>query len=181
MTLPHRRQFLHLTAGAVALPIVSREAWAQIYPARPVHWIVTAAAGDTADIFARLLGSWLSERLGQQFVVENRTGAGGNIGTKSVVRSPADGYTIHLTATSDAINATLYDKHMGDLTYPRVCPVRRHPLSSTRYGNIRHHPGIPQAIERGSIRKLTKVPIENYAKILLEWQEACWLSGCPKA
>ncbi len=82
MTLPHRRQFLHLTAGAVALPIVSREAWAQIYPARPVHWIVTAAAGGTADILARLLGSWLSERLGQQFVVENRTGAAGNIGTE---------------------------------------------------------------------------------------------------
>jgi tripartite-type tricarboxylate transporter receptor subunit TctC len=110
MKLPHRRQFLHLTAGAVALPVVSSEAWAQSYPTRPVRWIVTAAAGGTADILARLLGSWLSERLGQQFVVENRTGAAGNIGTESVVRSPADGYTIHLTATSDAINATLYDK-----------------------------------------------------------------------
>ena len=110
MTLPHRRQFLHLTAAAVALPNVSREAWAQSYPARPVRWIVSAAAGGTADILARLLGSWLSERLSQQFVVENRIGAAGNIGTESVVRSPADGYTIHLTATSDAIDATLYDK-----------------------------------------------------------------------
>ena len=105
-----RRAFLHLTAGAVALPVVSSRAWSQSYPTRPVRWIVTAAAGGTADILARLLGSWLSERLGQQFVVENRTGAAGNIGTESVVRSPADGYTIHLTATSDAINATLYDK-----------------------------------------------------------------------
>jgi tripartite-type tricarboxylate transporter receptor subunit TctC len=89
---------------------MSSEAWAQSYPTQPVRWIVTAAAGGSADILARLLGSWLSERLGQQFIVENRTGAGGNIGTESVVRSPADGYTIHLTATSDAINATFYDK-----------------------------------------------------------------------
>jgi tripartite-type tricarboxylate transporter receptor subunit TctC len=110
MKRPHRRQFLHLTVGAVALPVVSSKAWAQSYPTRPVRWIVTAAAGGAADILARLLGSWLSERLRQQFVVENRTGAAGNIGTESVVRSPADGYTIHLTATSDAINATLYDK-----------------------------------------------------------------------
>jgi tripartite-type tricarboxylate transporter receptor subunit TctC len=104
-----RRQFLHLAAVA-ALIGASRAAWGQSYPAHPVRWVVTAAAGGTADILARLLGAWLSERLGQQFVVENRTGAAGNIGTESVVRSPADGYTIHLTATSDAINATLYDK-----------------------------------------------------------------------
>jgi len=109
MKLP-RRAFLSLAAGAATLPTVSHIARAQSYPLRPVHWIVTAAPGGTADILARLLGSWLSERLGQQFVIENRTGAGGNIGTESVVRAPADGYTIHLTATSDAINATLYDK-----------------------------------------------------------------------
>ena len=109
MKLP-RRQFLHLAAGAAALPTVTRIARAQAYPSRPVHWIVTAAPGGAADILARLLGSWLSERLGQQFVVENRTGAGGSIGTEAVVRAPADGYTLHLTATSDAINATLDEK-----------------------------------------------------------------------
>jgi tripartite-type tricarboxylate transporter receptor subunit TctC len=102
-----RREVLRFVAGAAALPAVARMAWAQSYPSRPVRWVVTAAPGGTADILARLIGQWLTERLGQSFVVENRTGAGGNIGTESVVRSPADGYTIHLTATSDAINATL--------------------------------------------------------------------------
>jgi tripartite-type tricarboxylate transporter receptor subunit TctC len=105
-----RRKFLHLAAGAAALPTLPSIARAQAYPSRPVHWIVTAAPGGAADILARLLGSWLSERLGQQFVVENRTGAGGNIGTEAVVRAPPDGYTLHLTATSDAINATLDEK-----------------------------------------------------------------------
>ena len=103
-----RRLFLSLSAGAAALPALSRMAGAQAYPSRPVRWIVTAAAGGPADTLARLLGSWLSERLGQQFIVENRTGAGGNIGTESVVRAAPDGYTLHLTATSDAINATFY-------------------------------------------------------------------------
>src|SRR4029079_8612206 len=96
--------------GAATLPAFPRLARAQAYPSRPVHWVVTAAPGGTADILARLFGQWLTDRLGQSFIVENRTGAGGNIGTESVVRAPADGYTIHLTATSDAINATLYDK-----------------------------------------------------------------------
>jgi tripartite-type tricarboxylate transporter receptor subunit TctC len=105
-----RRKLLHLAAGVAAMPVLSPIARAQAYPTRPVHWIVTAAPGGPAEFLARLLGSWLSERLGQPFVVENRTGAGGNIGTESVVRAPADGYTLHLTATSDAINATLYDK-----------------------------------------------------------------------
>jgi len=109
MKLP-RRRFLHLAAGAAALPLAPHVARAQAYPTRPVRWIVTAAPGGAADILARLFGSWLSERLGQPFVIENRTGAGGNIGTEAVVRAPADGYTIHLTATSDAINATLSDK-----------------------------------------------------------------------
>src|SRR5262245_62146234 len=106
MKLP-RRRFLHLAAGAAALPLAPHVARAQAYPTRPVRWIVPAAPGGAAHILARLFGSWLSERLGQPFVVENRTGAGGNIGTEAVVRAPADGYTIHLTATSDAINATL--------------------------------------------------------------------------
>ena len=88
MKLP-RRQFLHLAAGAAALPAVSRFAWAQAYPTRPVRIIVGFAPGGAPDILARLMGQWLSERLGQQFVVENRPGAGGNIGTEAVVRAPA--------------------------------------------------------------------------------------------
>jgi tripartite-type tricarboxylate transporter receptor subunit TctC len=104
-----RRLFLSLSAGAVALPALSRMARAEAYPSKPVHWVVTASAGGPADFLARLLGAWLSERLGQQFVIENRTGAGGNIGTESVVRAAPDGYTLHLTATSDAINATFYE------------------------------------------------------------------------
>jgi tripartite-type tricarboxylate transporter receptor subunit TctC len=111
MKLPHRRQFLHLTSGAAAtLPAVSRFAWAQAYPARPVRLIVPAAAGNTSDILARLLGQWLSERLGQPFIIENRPGAGTNIGTEAVVRSAPDGYTLLLITPANAINATLYDK-----------------------------------------------------------------------
>src|SRR5262245_10580098 len=93
MKLP-RRNFLHLAAGAAALPAVSRFAWAQTYPTRPVRIIVGFAPGGAADIMARLIGQWLSERLGQQFVVENRTGAATNIATEAVVRAPADGYTL---------------------------------------------------------------------------------------
>ena len=89
MKLPHRRQFLHLAAGAAALPAASRIARAQTYPAKPVRLIVGYAAGGAMDITARLIGQWLSERLGQQFVVENRPGAGTNIGTEAVVRAPA--------------------------------------------------------------------------------------------
>src|SRR4249919_1926457 len=95
MKLP-RRRFLHLAAGAAALPALSRFAWAQTYPSRPVHIIVGFAAGSGADILARLIGQWLSERLGQPFVVENRTGAGTNIATEAVVRSAPDGYTLLL-------------------------------------------------------------------------------------
>ena len=110
MKLPHRRQFLHLAAGAAALPAASRIARAQAYPSRPVHLVVPAPAGGSFDITARLMGQWLSERLGQQFVIENRPGAGTNIGTEAVVRAPADGYTLLLVGTPNAINATLYDK-----------------------------------------------------------------------
>ena len=105
-----RRRFLHLAAGAVALPAVSRIARAQAYPSRPMHLIVGAAPGGGSDIFARMLGQWLSERLGQQFVIENRSGASNNIATEAVVRALADGYTLLLAASSNAINATLYDK-----------------------------------------------------------------------
>jgi tripartite-type tricarboxylate transporter receptor subunit TctC len=109
MKLP-RRQFLHLAAGAAALPFVSRFAWAQSYPTRPVRIIVGFTAGGVNDTLARLIGQWLSERLGQPFIIENRPGAGGNVGTEAVVRSPADGYTLLLVQTPNAINATLYDK-----------------------------------------------------------------------
>jgi len=109
MKLP-RRNFLHLAAGAAALPVASRVAWAQTYPARPVRIIVTTTPGGAPDILARLMGPWLSERLGQQFVVENRPGGGSNIGTEAVVRAPPDGHTLLLVATNNAINMTLYDK-----------------------------------------------------------------------
>jgi tripartite-type tricarboxylate transporter receptor subunit TctC len=109
MKLP-RRTFLHLAAGAAALPAVSRIARAQTYPVRPVRIIVGDAAGGAPDVVARLLGQWLSERLGQAFIVENRPGAGSNIAAEAVVRAPPDGYTLFLAATPNAINATLYDK-----------------------------------------------------------------------
>jgi tripartite-type tricarboxylate transporter receptor subunit TctC len=109
MKLP-RRKFLHLAAGAAALPAVSRFAWAQTYPLWPVRIVVTTAAGSAPDIIARLIGQWLSERLGQSFVIENRSGGGGNIGTEAVVNSQPDGYTLLMVGTLHAINATLYDK-----------------------------------------------------------------------
>jgi tripartite-type tricarboxylate transporter receptor subunit TctC len=109
MKLP-RRNFLHLAAGAAALPVVSRIAWAQAYPSRPVRLIVPVAPAGASDITARLIGQWLSERLGQQFVIDNRPGGGNNIGTEAVVRAPADGYTLLMAATPNAVNATLYDK-----------------------------------------------------------------------
>src|SRR6266496_2173255 len=108
MKLP-RRQFLHLATGAAALPAVSRIAWAQPYPSRPVRIIVPFAAAGAFDIMARLIGQWLSERLGQPFVIDNRPGAGGNIAAEAVVRAPADGYTLLLAFASSAINATLYE------------------------------------------------------------------------
>ena len=105
-----RRRFLHLAAGAAALPASSGSALAQTYPSRPVRIIVGFAAGGPNDILARLIGQWLSERLGQQFIVENRPGAGSNIATEAVVRAPADGYTLLLVGSPNTINATLYEK-----------------------------------------------------------------------
>jgi tripartite-type tricarboxylate transporter receptor subunit TctC len=105
-----RRRFLRLAAAAAALPAVPRLAEAQAYPSRPVRWIVGFAAGGPAEILARLIGQFLSERLGQPFVIENRPGAGSNIATEAVVRAPADGYTLLLVTTANAVNATLYDK-----------------------------------------------------------------------
>jgi tripartite-type tricarboxylate transporter receptor subunit TctC len=138
MKLP-RRQFLHLAAGAAALPVVSRIASAQAYPARPVRIIVGQAAGSGTDIAARLLGQWLSERLGKPFVVENRPGAAGNMATEAVVRAPADGYTLLLVNSSNAINATLYDK-LSFLFLRDIAPVAgilRAPLV------LEVHPSVP--------------------------------------
>jgi hypothetical protein len=109
MKLP-RRTFLRLAAGGAALPVVWQIARAQSYPSRPVRVIVATAAGGGNDIAARLIGQWLSEHFGQPFVVENRPGAGSNIGTEAVVRATADGYTLLLVSASNAMNATLYEK-----------------------------------------------------------------------
>ena len=109
MKLP-RRTFLHLAVGAAAMSLVPRLARAQAYPTRPVHWIVPFPPGGGTDIVARLMGQRLTERLGQPFIIENRPGAGTNIGTEAVVRAPPDGYTLLLVASVNAINATLYDK-----------------------------------------------------------------------
>jgi tripartite-type tricarboxylate transporter receptor subunit TctC len=110
MKLP-RRDFLHLAAGAAAaLPVVLRVAWAQTYPSRPVRLIVPFVPAGASDIIGRLMGQWLSERLGQPFVIDNRPGAGANIGTEAVVRASPDGYTLLIAGAYNAINATLYDK-----------------------------------------------------------------------
>jgi tripartite-type tricarboxylate transporter receptor subunit TctC len=106
----HRRRLLYLAAGAAALPAGSRLAEAEAYPTRPVHWIVSFTAGGPNDTVARLIGQYLSEQLGQQFVIENRLGAGGNIGMGAVLSSPPDGYTIGFAAPNNAINASLYEK-----------------------------------------------------------------------
>jgi tripartite-type tricarboxylate transporter receptor subunit TctC len=108
MKIP-RRRFLHLSVGAAALPIASRIAWGQVYPTRPVHWIVGFPAGSGPDIAARLIGQWLSERLGQQVVVEDRPGAGGTIATEVVVRAAPDGYSLLCVTAANAVNATLYE------------------------------------------------------------------------
>src|SRR5712692_10534510 len=109
MKLP-RRQFLHVAAGAAALPAVSRLAKAQSYPTRTVRIVVGFTAGGSTDIGARLIGQWLQERLGQPFIIENRPGAATNIATEAVVRAPPDGYTLLMVGPSSAVNATLYDK-----------------------------------------------------------------------
>jgi tripartite-type tricarboxylate transporter receptor subunit TctC len=110
MKLPHRRHVLHLATGAAALPALARIARAETYPSRPVRIVVGLAPGGANDIVARLMGQWLSERLGQPFVIENRPGAGTNIATEMVVRTPPDGYTLLFVSATSAINATLYER-----------------------------------------------------------------------
>jgi tripartite-type tricarboxylate transporter receptor subunit TctC len=125
-----RRRFLHLTASAAALPAVSRIAKAGTYPARPVRLVVGFAAGGAPDILARLIGQWLSERLGQPFVVENRPGAGSNLATEDVVHAAADGYTLLLASPANAVNATLYTKLNYDFIrdIAPVASISREPL-----------------------------------------------------
>jgi len=138
MKLP-RRQFLHLAAGASALPILPHIARAQAYPTRPIRIIVAAAAAGPTDIVARLLAQWLSERVGQQFFVENRAGGGNNIGTEAVVRAAPDGYTLLLSNIVNAVNASLYEKLNYDFirdTTP-VAGLVRTPLV------LEVHPSVP--------------------------------------
>lgn len=122
-----RRTFMHLAAGAAALPAVSHTSWAQAYPSRPVRIVVGFPAGGATDIQGRLMGEWLTERLGQQFIVENKPGASGNIGTELVAKSPADGYTLLQVVTPHAINAALYSNlsfdFMRDIA-PVICSAR---------------------------------------------------------
>src|SRR5215472_4450640 len=138
MKLP-RRKFLHLAAGAAVLPAASRVARAQAYPSRPVRIIVGFAPAGGTDIMARLIGQWLSERLGQQFVIENRPGAASNIGTEMVVNAPPDGYTLLVATFVNAVNATLY--HKLNFNFIRdiapVASIAREPFA------IEVHPSVP--------------------------------------
>jgi tripartite-type tricarboxylate transporter receptor subunit TctC len=138
MKLP-RRQLLHLAAVAVGLPTVARMANAQAYPTRPVRVVVGFAAGGAPDIAARLVAQWLSERLGHQFIIENRPGAGGNIATEAVVGAPADGYTLLLAGIFNAVNATLYEKLRFDFVRD-IAPVAS--ISHENYG-MEVHPSFP--------------------------------------
>jgi tripartite-type tricarboxylate transporter receptor subunit TctC len=146
MNLP-RRQFLHLAASAAALPAISRFAWAQAYPTRPVRIIVGFQAGSGIDRVAHLIGQWLSGRLGQPFNIENRLGASTNIATEAVVRAPADGHTLLLANAANAINATLYDKlnfvFIRDITpvagltrIPIVMGMVPMPMTPAEFGNF---------------------------------------------
>jgi tripartite-type tricarboxylate transporter receptor subunit TctC len=125
-----RRQFLHFAAGAAALPVASRIARAQSYPARPVRLIVGFPAGGTHDILARIIGQWLSERMGQSFLIDNRPGANGTIGTQAAANAAPDGYTLLLVGTPQAINVEFYGKLAVDLTrdLAAVASIDREPL-----------------------------------------------------
>jgi tripartite-type tricarboxylate transporter receptor subunit TctC len=135
----HRRKFLHLAAGAAALPAIARIARADTYPSHPVRLVVGFAAGSTTDILARLMGQWLSQRLGQQFVIENRPGAGGNIGAETVVKSAPDGYTLLMVPPAVAANAALYE-HLNFDFLRDTAPV----AGVVRVPNVAEvHPSLP--------------------------------------
>jgi tripartite-type tricarboxylate transporter receptor subunit TctC len=138
MKLP-RRYFLHLAAGAAALPAMSRIAWAQAYPTRPVRIIVPYAPGGPNSVFARLMGQWLAERLGQQFVVENRAGAGATIGTEAALKAAPDGYTLLLASTANTIGASLYDK----LNYNFIRDIEPVAKIIDASGVMEVHPSVP--------------------------------------
>ena len=138
MKLP-RRKFLHLAAGAAALPAVSRFALAESYPSRPVHLIVGFPPAGATDITARLIGQWLSERLGQQFIVENRPGAGATLATEAVAKATPDGYTLLLTGSVDAWNATLY----GNLKFNYMRDIVPVASISRGMGVLVVHPSVP--------------------------------------
>jgi tripartite-type tricarboxylate transporter receptor subunit TctC len=135
----HRRKFLHLAAGAAAMPAISRIARADTYPSHPVRLVVGFAAGSTTDILARLMGQWLSQRLGQQFVIENRPGAGGNIGAETVVKAAPDGYTLLMVPPAVAANAALYE-HLNFDFVRDTAPV----AGVVRLPNVAEvHPSVP--------------------------------------
>ena len=135
----HRRKFLHLAASAAALPAVARIARADTYPSHPVRLVVGFAAGSTTDILARLMGQWLSQRLGQQFVIENRPGAGGNIGAETVVKAASDGYTLLMVPPAVAANAALYE-HLNFDFIRDTAPV----AGVVRLPNVAEvHPSVP--------------------------------------
>jgi tripartite-type tricarboxylate transporter receptor subunit TctC len=135
----HRRKFLHLAAGAAAMPAISRIARADTYPSHPVHFVVGFAAGSTTDILARLMGQWLSQRLGQQFVIENRPGAGGNIGAETVTKAAPDGYTLLMVPPAVAANAALYE-HLNFDFIRDTAPV----AGVVRLPNVAEvHPSVP--------------------------------------
>jgi tripartite-type tricarboxylate transporter receptor subunit TctC len=139
MKLPHRRQFLHLATGGAALPFAPHVARAQAYPTRPVRLMVGFPAGGVADLFARLFGQWLSERLGQQFIIENRPGAGSNLAAEVVARAPPDGYTLLQFTSSNSWNVALYDKLSFDITRDIVPVASTH----TGFGVLVVHPSFP--------------------------------------
>jgi len=135
----HRRKFLHLAAGVSALPMVSRIARADTYPSHPVHFVVGFAAGSTTDILARLMGQWLSQRLGQQFVIDNRPGAGGNIGAETVAKAAPDGYTLLMVPPAVAANAALYE-HLNFDFVRDTAPI----AGVVRVPNVAEvHPSLP--------------------------------------
>jgi tripartite-type tricarboxylate transporter receptor subunit TctC len=139
MKIPHRRRFMQSAAGTAALPFVSHLAWAQAYPTRPVRIIIGYPPGGSADLTARLLGQWLSERLGQSFLIDSRPGASTNIATEAVVHAPADGYTLLLVAPANAINASLYDRLNHDFMRD-IAPV----AGINRFANVMEvNPSVP--------------------------------------